>query len=212
MSKYIIADKKFNTKKQSYEYCKMLITTLGRGRIEPGHISYPYFVALINNHARASEKIGAGIKYFIIRKTIYGKSYEVNIRRVDNTTISFSWVKCAKFNSKPKERQNVALTHAMRNNIKPQISNFRSTAELVCVFCKDIDSEMHVDHKDTNFCKLRDDFLKNNKPPAEFDKHPETHSEIFKVQDSEFANKWAEYHAKHTTLQILCRSCNLEKR
>ena len=123
------------------------------------------------------------------------------IKRLDRTTIDFSWVYCCQFRVKSSMNN---LTTAMRQAIAPDTIRFKKSH---------LDySEYHVDHNDPPFRTIRDNFINIEKElPTTFKDCPKTYLAIFKDEDSEIKNKWIKYHNENCTLQILCRECNIEK-
>lgn len=208
--KYYIGELGFKTKKASYEYTKNIIYSLGQCKINKNHKYFNFFCDLIQNHENKKEKIGCGIKNFIIKSNLIFKKYlSVFIERNDNTLMDFSWVCCAKhtFNN-----QKHNLIQAMRYSIKPQIYEFKKHQKIKCQICFAEDKiQYDVDHKAPSFKKISETFLKNNNSPKTFADHPNAYHAIFYEKDKEFKNKWNQYHKENAILQILCHECNLKK-
>jgi 5-methylcytosine-specific restriction endonuclease McrA len=105
----------------------------------------------------------------------------------------------------------------MREAIKEEtIAYKKNQIILQCNICKS-DSELyknyHVDHAFPSFRTLKNDFLNLTSSiiPQTFGSCYKYYTTIFKDDDIAFRNEWVNYHNKHFTFQILCRSCNLKK-
>ena len=213
--KYYIGPISFNSKKQCESFTRNIINDIGTTpRIKEGDNYFTFFNDLIKNHPDYEEKVGCGIDYFFIQPNAMNrKTYQTMIKRLDGTTIDFSWVYCCQFRVKSSMNN---LTTAMRQAIAPDTIRFKkSQEELICMFCNksNLDySEYHVDHNDPPFRTIRDNFINIEKElPTTFKDCPKTYLAIFKDEDNEIKNKWIKYHNDNCTLQILCRECNIEK-
>ena len=211
---YKIGNLEFKSKKSCLDFTRNIIISLGCCIINKDHEKYNFFSDLINNHPESKEKIGCGIDYFYIQENVLTKRpTHMMIKRLDNTTIDFSWVYCCEFKKRPHARD---LSNAMRYAISNDIKDFRNKSALICSYCKldtGVELDYHVDHDDPPFRKLKDDFLKENtlKIPTTFASHEYWFLTIFREDDKAFKNSWIDYHNKHCKLQILCKTCNLKK-
>ena len=135
------------------------------------------------------------------------------IKRLDGSTIDFSWLLCCKFKNRSTDED---LSMAMRFAVRDDILKFRETAPIICNICKETSDEFsgnfHVDHYNPPFRELKQRFLESYEQiPKEFNSHPTKYVSIFKDKDREFETAWADYHTKHCNLQLLCAKCNLRK-
>ena len=200
----------FKTKKESEIYTRSIINNIGENNINNTHKHFQFLVDLLNNHHKKDSKIGCGVDSFIITKNARGTGYEVQIRRIDDTTESFSWKDCANHTHKNEQQ---LLEVAMRTAIDSQVQEFRNSNLEQCANpkCKKI-GKCDVDHIEP-FNNIKNKFLStvNNGIPSEFDKQPNTHQHKFRECDADFESKWQLYHKLETRLQYLCYSCHKEK-
>lgn len=205
-----IGELSFNTKQQAIKFTRDLIIVLENDIVDCDNNYYTFFENLISNHPEAEEKIGCGIKYFFFNRNILNNALQTNIRRVDNSTVNFSWISCC--NSKGKTI-NQSLISAMRNSIAYQSIEFRDLAIMKCRYCGDEGCDMHIDHETIPFKTISKNFLElhSDGVPSSFDKCEKTNLTMFKKTDIDFANDWNAYHKKLANLQVLCKTCNLKK-
>jgi len=164
---------------------------------------------LINNHPEKNDKIGNGIKKFIIEiNRLNHKAYHINILRNDDSIIDFSWKVCAGC-LKPN-----SLLSAMRHSISKQIIKYKkkNKSKLICKYCSSKEN-IHVDHKYPSFKKISTDYIKSIKLkiPNRFGSDAKTYQHTFTLEDQEFKNEWNSYHKKHAIYQLLCETCNIKK-
>ena len=215
MNKYFIGTIGFKTKKECEQYTRNIINDLKISQIKRTDKYFDFFNDLIKNHPECEEKIGCGIDYFFIQTNILNKkTYQTMIKRVDNSTIDFSWVYCCQF----KVRSTITnLYTSMRQAIAPDMIKFKKEQkELICSLCDKTTleySEFHVDHNEPPFRIIRDNYisLTENIKPLNFGSCPITYLTIFREEDITFKNEWIKYHNENCNLQILCRECNLKK-
>ena len=212
--KYYTGKLGFRTKKESYEYTRNIIYSIGVCDIDVGHEYFHFFKDLINNHNEKEEKIGVGIQSFLIRPNAITKNnYGMYIKRTDGSEIDFSWRACSQHTKKSNKQK---LTSAMRVAIEDQIYCFREKSQIRCKFCgiNDYNVKYEVDHHNPSFLQLYNSFVNTNKKkiPTEFSENPLTHQTIFKRGDLEFESAWAKYHKENCNLQILCQKCNSSKK
>jgi hypothetical protein len=213
---YYIGNLEFRTKKECQEYTRNIINNLGCCIINKEHKQFIFFNNLIKNHPDYDNKIGVGINYFYIQPNpLNKKTYQIMIKRLDDSEIDFSWLYCCQF----KERTNTDdLIRSMRTAIKDDIIKYKQKhIKLICNFCK-TDNQVYenyqVDHHNPSFQILKDNFLQltKNRIPSSFTDCKIYKLTIFKDEDVEFKNEWVDYHNNNCNLQILCRDCNLRKK
>ena len=206
---YKIGNIIFKTKKECKLYSKNIINSLRCCNINIDHEYFNFFCDLLKNHTEYDEKVGCGIDHFcIIKNKLNQNCYGMELYRLDNTKINFSWVHCCEFK---KRSYDMLLSSAMRSSIIKTIINFKNNNNSECKICKISDNNTiyHVDHI-IPFINLKNDFLKTTKftLPISFSTCPNTGLCIFNDNDSDFKNDWIEYHDTKCKLQILCRLCN----
>ena len=207
-----IGNLSFKTKKAAEDYTREIITKLGCCKINKNHFAWKFFVNLINNHPCAIDKIGCGIKCFIISQNKLNKNaMAVDIERIDRSTIDFSWINCARGGKKTTILDN--LKSAMRQFISNDITKFKNASKLKCNYCKtETAKSYHVDHDKPSFVELSNNFIGLNPTyPKIFDDEPGINRARFRKIDHEYAKKWSAYHKEKSILQILCDKCNLKK-
>ena len=206
---YTIGNKIFETKTECKMHSKNIINSLGCCEINKDHEYFNFFCDLLKNHSEYDEKVGCGIDHFcIIKNKLNPNFYGMELCRLDNSKINFSWVHCCEFK---KRSYDWHLSSAMRSSIMKTIINFKNNNKSECKMCKvsDPDAIYHVDHI-IPFINLKNDFLKiiKQKLPISFSTCLNTGLCIFNDDDISFKNEWTSYHDAKCTLQILCRSCN----
>ncbi len=212
-NKYFIGTNGFQTKGSCLEYTRGIVNSLGRGILDKNHSQFTFLCDLIQNHPDSGDKIGVGIKHFIVIANYSNKSRNhLSIMRLDDSEDNFSWVYCCKFNKRTQlSKISVLFRCAIINDIKI----FRNSSELKCCICKTEDTSKiyHTDHFNPSFAILRDNFLKiTTKPmPTSSNQCPIYYTSTFKKEDYELEQEWVEYHNKHCNLQILCSKCNITK-
>jgi hypothetical protein len=164
---------------------------------------HDFLMLLLTRHCESAYKIGCGIKTFTLsRNPLNFKAVHIDYERIDGSTDMFSWVKCitAKRNTDLENTIN-----AMRTTIAPYISNFRMHHH-GCVQCKTKDGPFEVDHYGVEFAQLAKDFL-NGTTKSEFIRT----NFLIEFADKSFASRWYDYHATHSSLQLLCKECHKKK-
>lgn len=219
--KYTVGNKSFANIKDAKYYTSNLIRSIGINVIiDSNHEDFAYFIALLSHHLNSKEKIGCGISHFVILECpINHKPSMCELHRIDKTRDTWSWIDCCSFPKQSKKRtaeteHHKSLRQVMRYAINRQILDFRNKTDIQCQNknCKSSGIiQYHVDHI-YSFEKLVVDFLSTvdeSQIPKSFKK--EGIDWLFNDDDSEFQDKWIQYHADNATLQILCQSCNLTK-
>lgn len=112
----------------------------------------------------------------------------------------FSWVKAI-------SGAGDEVARSMRFVVKQDMDGYRYEAKEHCVVCG-ATSHLGVDHKDTPFLTIKNEFIAIHGEPELRDWSVGA-PKIFK--DMELEAKWITYHASRATYQILCRSCNSKK-
>ena len=216
---YYIGEQEFKTQVAAYTYTKNILSDITTGgQVCEGHRHFGFLCDLLQNHSEREEKIGSGVRKFIISQNRIRPVdrnnkpiYHIDIQRTDGSIIDFSWIKCAKsITGSHKEDLNKAFRYAIRD----QMYEFRTGIQLICNICKKTElPEYHTDHKTIRFKDIVVDFLKITRQsiPKTFTEDHTTHQTIFKQEDDIFVNEWKQYHKQHADYQLLCRNCNLKK-
>jgi hypothetical protein len=204
--KYNIGDEEFNTKKACLDRTRSIIYELGICKIKKKHKYFNFFCGLLANHSACDEKIGCGIRYFMITPNPLTRDpNHLILVRKDRSSVAFGWRHCNEF--KPRSnKQN--LINAMRNTISDQVYKFKKHNKHLCALCGTEDGKFHVDHSYPPFRDLVSEFIDGRKIPDKFGSDSKCMTTFI---DHKFRDKWYDFHNKKCNLQILCESCNMKK-
>lgn len=115
---------------------------------------------------------------------------------------AFSWN--GAINGTREDSSNAILVGALRRSVRGQLSEFANNNELICAICAS-GSDPTVDHVNTAFKTIFDDFINENGIPALINQND---GYGWRFKDEDVQNQWGNYHKERSTLRILCRSCN----
>jgi len=211
MPTYNIGNKIFTSIKKCTDYVRTELEQHGVGNALPDDPAFKFMMDLLQNHHNVEAKIGCGIKYLTIGKSVIGKGLTTSITRTDDSHEYFSWIHCCSLKVKTTEQRRIAC---MRDAIHFDIGNFRDSNPKICCLCSSISAEeYHVDHHSPSFEQLSKAFQKqaSSPLPETFDKCKSSGLMTFKKEDDLFKEKWVKYHLTNCSLQILCSTCNLKK-
>jgi hypothetical protein len=179
-------------------------------KIEQGSPYFLFFTELLDNHHDRIEKIGAGVEYFYFVKGGQNED-QLRIQRLDHTNIECSYT-YSKIIKPPS--YNYELNSAMRFSIENQIQKYKKTLKfpLKCNICVGMLKYYEIDHI-LPFDSIKREFLIIfPQSPTSFDKDSgNTCRRMFKPENIDYETKWNEYHEKHATYQVLCKTCNGKK-
>ena len=195
-----------------------------RKAVLPGSDDFDFLFALLQAHLRREKKIGAGVAFFFVGQMGCFNAPNFNIRRVDGTSVDFSFYKC--IDALGREVGEVVevehrkhLNSAYRAAVWPDIQSFRKgQVERRCAICNEaIVGVAHVDHSEPTFFELVRLFESQcGKPaPVAFEDcgalayHP--HGKKFCSKDAEYEQVWREFHKKNAVLRLTCAACNLKR-
>jgi hypothetical protein len=133
-------------------------------------------------------------------KNYIGNGYELKIKRLDNSIITFSWVSCCTNNF----ITNYDLLNAMRYCIK------KNNKVAMCENCKLNNNKINICYcYKIKFKQIVNNFLKLNKNfyNLPLTKHHKTNIIIFEDGNLYYENKWINYHNKLKQFKILCNNC-----
>jgi hypothetical protein len=196
----------FNSKAKAETYTRDLINKLQICELDKENENFIFFHNLLLRHDEYDDKVGKGIKSFMIKQNkLNNKAYEIFVKRIDDTLCVFSWRYCigVKLSSD--------LIRALRYSISKQILKFKNNNDRICQICNNNEGNFHVDHIKP-FTIIKDEYIKLNKLtiPVSFIRSSDNNIK-FKKEDKEFKKAWLRYHKKEAQLQILCDKCNLKK-
>lgn len=200
-----LCGQEFKTKKAAQDFVRSRLRTFDQGD--------PLWMDLLARHPNKAEKVGAGIRrFFASVNWANPNATQLNIERVDGSTIDVSWRSCIDGKAKDVDRK---LVDAMRLAVMDQTQEYKQTFEMgyFCENCDVVINEKHMAHVDhiKPFKTLATNFIKDNEPPKEFDECGRSFAAKFKNGDKEFENKWKDYHRLEAKLRLLCAKCNLTR-
>ena len=211
----IIGDQTFKTKKAAYTYVKAKIYDIGECKIteEKSASSFKFFTNLCQFKLKYKHA-GRIVSEFDIYKTKQtGKSLHINVVFNNGDILPISWVDCSRQTHTTCDE----LNEAMRNAISYHMYEFKLSKgygdkliDVKCVLCNSTEN-IQCDHIKP-FYRLKCNFLSDLKlqQPTEFDKN-NFGSCVFKLKNIDFQKQWVTYHNKHSSYQLLCRTCNIKK-
>lgn len=211
-----IAGHTFTTLGEFKKYVGKLLDDLPLGGVvpEPHH---SFLLQLVQRHARASDKIGAGIAHFkVLTNTFYGGSTRCfHLFRVDGTHSDFSYVKCISTPTPWEE-----FTDALRSAVMDQIIAVREAAfgssEVILCPIKNISMSRNVTHLDHvapyTFEALvkqfmDEEWLHEENPPATVGGDNKIGR---RLADKEMEDRWRYFHATHAKLRVISKEAHME--
>lgn len=210
--KYFIGSVGFVTKGEIKPYVKERLCVKGYGEVYTTDDIFELIHDILKLHIKYEKKIGSGIKSFSIEpNAMTQRDYTIVINRTDGTRENFSWVDCIE----GQKNKSTLLSDAMREAISIYTYEYKKSQKLYCRECGENNLEaqdFHVDHNTVPFRKLKEDFLNSTtlSIPDDFTKN-NLNMTKFKEENSQFCNKWIEYHNSIVDYQILCSKCNSRK-
>ena len=173
-----------------------IIDRLARSTIFPTHEDFDFLADLIKRHEWYTSIVLNKLTGFKI-----GDKRSLSVLRVnsdgENTELEISWNRCI---TQSKASSTAYKTVHMRRSITEHNNNFRRSKRLqnkhCCILCRDGSGLLEVDHV-SKFSIMRDVYLAEN---PNF--NPSVVSNL---------QHWTTYHNKNAVLQLLCKSCHLEK-
>ncbi|MBD2294630.1 DCL family protein [Anabaena sphaerica FACHB-251] len=166
-------------------------------------------------HPDADNKIGTGVKQIEVKCSRQGTHYCFWVVREDDSIDDFSYEKCK---SKMERLIEKRRESAYREAIQKQITDYRFLDRKSNQSCDHpgctSSEKIQVDHQHPSFKELVSAFEKDqNNIPTEFDEALGTiYSKRFRESDSAYREAWQEYHKKHATLRLLCKTHNLTRK
>lgn len=175
---------------------------------------------LLKKHPDADKKIGCGVDYFYVQQSKWKKNqYNFMIKRVDGSSVDFSFNKCLHPERKTSKEINWGLI--FRNVVKDQTDAFRVSAfeavgeddKFVCSQTKLKFKKIysHVDHVypltfDSILLEFIDvEKIDLNKIRLSEDKGT---SEVREILDENIVRLFSDFHRERSVLRIVCSSAN----
>jgi hypothetical protein len=198
---------KFKTQKSMKTHFRGLIDEIGVcSSIKTNYPKYyPHFTELVYRHPHHEFKC-LGMIDIAIKRNLQYNNLELYIMSSTGGYEVISYNLCITQKLTPKYQ----LKASMRTAIDNQITEYRQSAILECVFCGSTDNP-HIDHI-ILFKQLYTEFLLEyiGDIPTKFNKNA-GHLCIFTENDAKFMNAWNEYHKINASLRVLCCKCNTSR-
>jgi hypothetical protein len=211
--------KVFNTKKAFELYVRnQLYNVIGFGYYETGSTHFSFLYKLFERHPFFEyHSQGEKIKGFLLEENLLCRdAIHMSFVREGGEHVAFSWRKCiTPIVKSVADRNKERLILAMREAISPDTMAFKKNAIPSCKLCGST-ANLHTDHSDISFKKISTDYLvlcvsSGVQAPLKFECDLGTCMPRFRVEDSEFATSWYNYHKSIAVYQILCQTCNCKK-
>ena len=166
---------------------------------------------LIRMHPRANEKIGIGIKYFLVLRNQIGKGKSFAIERLDGSIERFSYKTCI---SGYNQNKKAMIFEAFRFLVKSQMRIYRDSLEfpIKCELSNEIIKDkfqLHVDHV-YPFSLIVEDFINKQKLKL-MEVKIVGNGEAIKLKDSKMVGEFKQYHLKYAKYQPTLEKYNTEK-
>ena len=218
MKQIIIGNKTFKTQTECENYTRSILTELGiTDSVKIKNEEYFKFLFLLcKRHPHHIDKLNKFVDFQIYQDALNKKALALNIINNDKTYTEISWRICVTGTGKSSK---TLFNSALRYCITYQIKEFRDASDLS--YCREcncflIDKTIHIDHYETQFIKLVEDFMELNKEtiimPSEYNKKELTFETKFKDEDIWIGKLFEQYHSENATLRVLCETCNLTRK
>ena len=199
----------FKTKTELREYTKNVLHTKGICRIDKTDKDYKFFYDLYLRKPSHKKYISSIIGFEINRNPIHKhRTDNLSVIDINNKKYIISWNDCCDGLDKNNADK---LREACRTSIHYQVKEIwcNYTECFNCGKIKTDEEKFEVDHYTTEFCKIYDNFIKQNKLeiPDDFDSNS-TSQYSFKCKNGDFQKSFEEFHKNEADLQLLCYDCH----
>ena len=206
----------FNTTEKAKSYTRNFLIGLehsGPRVITPTDKAWDFLYALVLRHPNATEKIGTGIKHFLI-KLNRSTHIAFYLKRIDDSIIDISWLYCIR---RKKATHRDHLYAAMRAAIQYQLHRLKfdclKDTPSLCSHCGNRfvsrrGKGFHAHHQPPAFREIADAFIETHAPPTDFDDCPATHAAKFKHENIAYEIQWQAYHQQHANIIIVHPECH----
>jgi len=207
MARYVLGDHEFPSKKAATAEIRRILNGSTPGVPLAGDDAALVSLLLTaGKHPEAAAKIGSGIAELIVGETSIGTRC-FWIRRVDGTTVDFSYRAC--LDGAPSARAEVSA--ALRAEVSDQIAAHREEAGefVMCGLCGTdlVTADGEVDHVDPLFSQMVTRFLDIVGSPESLEiECPDAWSR--RLADRGLAQVWQLYHLHTASLRVVCPDCN----
>ena len=199
----------FKTKKELKEYTKSLLHTKGICRIDKTDKDYEFFYDLYLRKPSHKKYISSIISFEINQNPIHkNKIDNLSVIDINNKKYVISWNDCCDGLDKNNGDK---LREACRTSIHYQIKETwcNSIKCFTCGKIKTNEEKFEIDHYTNEFCKIYDNFIKQNKLKIPDDFHSNSTSQYsFKYENKDFQKSFEEFHKKEADLELLCYDCH----
>lgn len=204
----------FPYKKDALLYFKKILNSYDFGETLEQNDFYDV-LSLLKLHARANEKIGAGIKEIKVDEIRY-KTKCFHLVRVDLSTSIFSYTKCINGSPSPLIKFSKACREIIGNDLREvKLSYFRKSSKKGRVKCQEtgelcVWEELNVDHRQPNtFSVIVDRFIEIYQIDLASVEYNETIDNILEFKNSSLSEKFKNYHKNKANLRLVKKSKNL---
>lgn len=201
--KIILGSMEFATQKAAKEEIQK---RLHAAELEKPLGDFDFWMALLERHPSAPEKIGCGIVSFKVTLNKYRQRCLYAIRW-DDTPVDFSYLKCLRPPT-PKE----LFTKALRHAVEPQVIAFREavfngSSTIICPITKKpvTRDQVNVDHDlPYRFETLVEKFMIDEKVDPKTAVAPSENGELGRhLSDPELEARWRGFHKTHARLRVI---------
>lgn len=212
----------FSTKKAAIAYFQDLLARHDVGdELAEDSLDYRDVRALLTHHPECGQKVGCGIRSFIVRLDS-NRNKMFWLRRLDGTETDFSFYSCVNGQG-PSLRQEFA--EAARMSVSPEIKAHKEqyfrersncdgmapceeTGRLMTI------AEAHVDHHPTTFDQIVEQFLDRHgiAPSREILSSPADNQTATTFVCPETERQFIEFHRQFAQLLVVHRSVNLGRK
>jgi hypothetical protein len=205
----------YRTKKAITECCRQIVARYA-DYIPLSAADAEFIAELLTRHPDYQKKIGCGIaEFFVAPDTRWGTTRHFWLRRIDGTTIDFSWQKCAGSKlSGPKHNGLAAMRHAISDQIQEvREKAFSGHQVLRCPITHQIITPItsHVDHVAPNtFLILAQNWLNERGLTfANIALERSADGYGWVMTPGQQQNDWCAFHRKHAILRVISPLANL---
>ena len=208
----IFGDFQFRTKKSAEDEARRRINKYEENQ-KVNECDELFFSSLFTLHSEYQEKIGTGIDYITVQKSLNNRC--LYIHRTDGSKVDCSWKHCL---HPASQKQIVSM--AFRRAVKERVMDFKNDQLPNVKICPIIGIQLthensHVCYTEKTFDELLSDFLSKNHiaiesikltdPPSEDDDHRGI------LTDSKLAALWNDFHTENAQLKLISAKANLSK-
>ena len=212
MKSQIINNQIFTTVSKLTNHTRALIKELGvcDSVKDTNTQAFEFLYELIKNHPSYDDKIIDFKDFSISINDKNRKALELNIVKEDDSSEVISWMCCC--SGKPKTDKEL-FNRCLRNIITNQIYQFKNkNKSCICELCKKHSDNIHIDHYETTFKQIVDNFMCKYKLriPSAYERG-RNNTVVMLGDDVYIGELFYKYHEQVATFRVLCAKCNLSR-